>query len=206
MNYGELKSEVAALLNRRDNTPTLTVSFIRSSLQKIQRELRVPAMEKSIVATVGNLFTDGLAVPGDLLQFIALTDVLSGNELTRTTLPVVLQLQKNDQSGCPKHFHRRGSKFLIAPLPDQGAQLRLDYYAAFKPLVADSDTNVLTDIAPDLIIRGALVFAATHFSDKRKADFKADYQEIFDGLQDQANRDELTGNAVVAPAYRFDED
>lgn len=204
MNYGELQAQVTTLLNRRDNTPALTKAFIQSSIQTCQRTLRIPAMEKSIVATIGNLFTDGLDVPGDLLQFIAMTDVLSGKELTRRALPEVLSAQLHEGPGCPRIFTRRGSKFLIGPLPLSGSQLRMDYYATFLPLVADTDSNVLTDVAPDLLWHGALVFAASYFNDKRKSDFESDYQRAFDDLTAQTLRDELTGNAVVAPAMRFD--
>lgn len=206
MTYGELQSTFTALLNRRDNTSDKTKAFLQASIQKIQRSLRVPAMEKSIQATIGNLFTDGLDVPGDLLQFIALTDVTTGDELVRSTLPEVLHAQINETTGCSRIFARRGSKFLIGPKPQAGSKLRMDYYAQFAPLVNDGDTNVLTDIASDLIYQGALVFAATHFNDKRKSDFQADYNKTFDDLTEQADRDELTGNACVAPAFRFDED
>lgn len=206
MIYSELQSNLTALLNRRDLTPALRDLFIQQAFQKIQRTLRVPAMEKSIVATVGSLFTDGLQVPGDLLQFIALTDNDTGLELKRGTLQQVLPRQKEDQSGCPKLFTRRGAKFLIAPLPSTGKTLRMDYYAQFKQLVNPTDTNVLTDIAPDLLLQGALVFACTHFNDKRKDGFTSDFNATIDDLNMQANRDELTANAQMAPALHFDDE
>lgn len=206
MNYGELQSDLLALLNRRDCTPALANSFIQSSIKRIERDLRIPSMEKSIVATIGLVFQDGLAVPADLLQFIALTDEDTGIELTRTALPEILALQHHDKCGFPRHFARRGSKLLLGPLPARGKRLRMDYYATFIRLVAPSDSNVLSDVAPDLILRGALVYAATHFSDKRKADFETDFRTMFDGVAAQALRDELTGNAVVTPAFRFDGD
>jgi hypothetical protein len=205
--YGDLQSNVVALLNRRDCSSALTTMFIQQAIQKIQRSLRVPAMEKSIVATVGSLFTDGLQVPGDLLQLIAITDEDCGLELKRGTLPQALALQKNAApTGRPQLFTRRGAKFLIAPIPAQGKNIRMDYYAQFKPLVNLADTNVLTDIAPDLLLQGALVFACTHFNDKRKDGFTADYNATIDDINMQAARDELTGNAQIAPALHFDDE
>lgn len=206
MTYGDLQSNVVALLNRRDCSTALVTMFLQQATQKIQRSLRVPAMEKSIVATVGSLFTDGLQVPGDLLQLIAITDDDTGLELKRGTLQQALPLQKYDASGCPKLFTRRGAKFLIAPLPAQGKSIRMDYYAQFKPLVNTTDTNVLTDIAPDLLMQGALVFACTHFNDKRKDGFTADYNATIDDINMQAARDELTANAQIAPALHFDDE
>lgn len=206
MNYSDLQSNFTALLNRRDLTPTLTNLFLQQSFQTIQRTLRIPAMEKSLLATIGSVFTDGLQVPGDLLQLIAITDNDTGLELKRATLPQVLPVQLQDASGLPYMFTRRNATFLIAPLPKSGKVLRMDFYAQFPTLVLPTDTNVLTDIAPDVVLTGALVRACTYFSDKRKDGFKADFELAMLELNMQANADELTANAQVAPAFSFDED
>lgn len=204
MAYSDIQTEFLARLNRRDCTPTLGKYFIQNSIKRIQRELRVPAMEKGIVATIGNIFSGGLDVPGDLIQLIAITSEDSGKELKRSSLQKVLITQKYAGNAYATMFSRRGSQFLLAPLCNQGDKIRMDYYAAFAPLVNDSDSNVLTDIADDLIIFGALVYGCTHFNDKRKDGFETDYQSRLSELNDQAVKDELTGNAQVDPAHNLD--
>lgn len=206
MAYSDIQTEFLARLNRRDCSATLGKYFIQDGIKRIQRDLRVPAMEKGIVATIGNIFSGGLDVPGDLLQLITITSEDTGKELTRRDLETVLKHQKWDAQGYAKIFCRRGSQYLLAPLCNQGDMIRIDYYAAFAPLVNDADTNVLTDIADDLIILAALVEGCSHFSDKRKDDFDTNYKDRLDALNGQAVNDELTGNAKVAPALRLDLD
>ncbi|UGA46804.1 hypothetical protein HU230_0012475 [Bradyrhizobium quebecense] len=158
-------------------------------------------MEKSITATIGNLYTSGLAVPGDLLQLIAITDEtdpLNVTELTRVSLPEVLRILNDNTSCGARAYTRRGSKFLIAPMPTTGSVIRMDYYATFQPLSAPTDTNVLGDIAPDCIVYGALSYAAAYFLDKRQSDFEARFKQIVDDLNGQAMSDELTGAAQVS--------
>lgn len=209
MTLGEIKASFTALLNRRDNTPTLTTSFINDALLRVQRTLRIPAMEKSIRATVGNVYTTGLDVPGDLLQFISLsdeTDVRNVVELSRVSYAQVQAILNSGEVGTARVFARRGSKFLIAPAPALGSVLRMDYYATFRLISADADKNVLTDVAPDVLTYGALSYAAAYFLDKRQADFEARFKQIMEDLDIQALRDELTGNAQVAPASFYPSD
>lgn len=212
MNYGDMQAQFTGLMNRRDLTPTLTLAFLQQSILRIQRTLRIPAMEKSLTATIGNLYTNGLTVPGDLLQFIAMTDETDPAnkvELQRVALPEVLRVLNDGMINSPgvgnpcSIFARRASKFVIAPLPVTGSVLRMDYYATFGTLSASTDTNVLGDVAPDLIVYGGLSYAATYFLDKRQASFEQRYTQIYEDLMAQANQDELTGNACIAPAYHF---
>jgi hypothetical protein len=180
-------------------------SFIQKGLQKIQRTLRVPAMEKSIVATIGSLYSSGLPVPGDHLELISISDVAEATELTRRPLREVIE-QVEYGSGHPLIYCRRGSKYLIGPTPVEGKQLRIDYYAQFSALSADSDSNVITSVAPDLVTYAALHYGGQHFGHKRAGEWTAMYHEIFGDLMKQGEDDELTGNAQVAPAFRLDLD
>lgn len=209
MTLGEIKADFTALLNRRDLTTALTTSFINNAILRVQRTLRIPAMEKSIRATVGSLYTSGLDVPGDLLQFISLSDETDPHnvvELSRVSLAQVMAILNTGETGPSRVFARRGSKFVIAPEPAEGTVLRIDYYATFRTLSADADTNVLTDVAPDVLTYGALSYAASYFLDKRQADFEARFKQIMEDLDIQALRDELTGNAQVAPASFYPSD
>jgi len=203
--YGELKSDFAALLNRRDSTPAQHVVWLQMGLKKVQRSLRIPAMEKAIVATIGNLYSGGLAVPGDLLKLISITNNDTGDELERKSSQEVLD-QIEYGCGDPRMYFRRGSKFVIGPTPVAGTALRMDYYAQFAALSADSDSNVLTDIAPDLMLYAGLVYAGLHFNDKRTKDWGGIYGDIYAELMKQGEDDELTGNAQVSPAFRMDLD
>lgn len=202
MNYGELKSQFQGLLNRRDITASQVTTFLDQGISRAQRKLRIPAMEKSVLVTIESY--DGIIIPNDLIELRGITDVTTGRTLTRARLDTALALEMHP--GCPAVYARQGGKWRIGPSPEAGRVLRLDYWAEEPALSADADTNLFSEIAPDLLIYSALSYACDFFLDDRAATFEARYMAIVKELQDQADRDELTGNSVMAPAYCYPED
>lgn len=199
MNYGDVQTRLVGLLNRRDLTDTLRDSFIDQSIQRVQRKLRIPAMEKTVIATVESY--DGIAIPSDLLELKGLT--VSGYTLDHRSLAEVLPLEQIQ--GCPRIFARQGPRWRLAPYPEDGTVVRIDYWAEVNALVNATDTNTLTLIAGDLIVYGALSYAADYFIDERASNFEARFQQILSDLQDQSDRDALA-DASVSPVYSFPPD
>lgn len=204
MNYGELKTQFLGLLKRRDITDGQADTFLHQAIQRVQRVLRIPPMEKSITVTYdGDVFKDGeLPIPSDYLRLIA----MSANdraELKQADLTSVLELAKF--TGCPTHFTRRGSKWKFGPTPEVGTKFRIDYYDEFSDLVVASDKNYLTVGANDLCVYGALSFAADWFIDKRAPAFEGRFIQIKDEIQLQADQDALL-NSQMSSAYDFPED
>ena len=204
MDYDQLRAQFVGLLNRRDLTPTLRDTFIKQSIQRIQRTLRVPAMEKSLRITADGT-TNKVALPRDYLELVNLVDETTNYRIQRSDLTTVRQTATL-LGEYPKIFAREGRTLLLAPTPPGGATLRMDYYADFSGLSEGTDSNILTDIAPDLIVYGALSYATDYFLDKRKDQFEGTYQRIFMDLQDQADRDELSGGVSVKPTYSYPPD
>lgn len=201
--YGDVKTEFKALLNRRDATPTQITTFLQNSIRRIQRNLRVPAMERGMNVTVEEGFT-AISIPSDYLEIIRITNS-AGTELDRRDISTVMAVGAQGP-GRPRIYTRRGPTLLLAPPPAEGDTVRIDYYAELTPLEADEDENLLTLVASDLIVYGALTYACRHFHDKRLADFEAIYAELFASLTDQADRDELAGGAVVSAAHFYPSD
>lgn len=199
MNYGEAKAQFQALLNRRDITPSLVTSFMNSSLQRVQRVLRIPAMEKAVIITVGSDF-DGLTIPGEFLQLISLT--ANGTQLRQGSLDEVLQLQEGVE-GNPQLFHRLLNKFIVGPSPVNGTKFRMDFIGDFGDITSDADEPTILEIAPDLVIYGALVFAANYYLDQRAQTFETTFQTLLSEYQAQAYDDALGGGAAISPAYSF---
>ena len=198
MAYVDVKNQFLGLLNRRDITPSLTNTFMQFGIQRIQRELRIPAMEK-----LANFVTDGtynVAVPGDYLEMLSIytNTTTSHKRLTRVDAQSILDYSK--QSGIPQFYSRIGGNFVVGPVPPSGTSVFIYYYADASALVADSDTNWITDIAPTLLIYAALSYASDYFLDDRKQMFEASYMQIAEQLQNMALQDELE-NASVSSAY-----
>lgn len=196
-----MKTQMQGLLRRRDCTADLVETFMQQGIARAQRALRVPSMEKSEQITVGTY--DGIDIPND---FIELKDISvnSAGTLDKKDLSTVLV---GEQSvGTPVMFSRQGIKWRLAPAPVEGTVIRIDYWGEFTSMSADTDTNEISAIAPDLFIYSALAYAADYFVDKRAAQFQAAYETIRDELQGQADMDELAGGAAVAPCYTFPDD
>ena len=198
MAYVDVKNQFLGLLNRRDITPSLTNTFMQFGIQRIQRELRIPAMEK-----LANFVTDGtynVAVPGDYLEMLSIytNTTTSHKRLTRVDAQSILDYSQ--QSGIPQFYSRIGGNFVVGPVPPSGTSVFIYYYADASALVADSDTNWITEIAPTLLIYAALSYASDYFLDDRKQMFEASYMQIAEQLQNMALQDELE-NASVSSAY-----
>lgn len=198
MAYLDVKNQFLGLLNRRDITPTLADTFLSFGVQRIQRELRVPAMEKLIA-----MQTDGSAnfpVPGDCLELIAMhtNDTYQHNKLTKCDLQTILNYAQIP--GAPRFYYREVGTITVGPYPPSGTSIYVHYYVNADSLSADTDTNWMTEIAPTLLIYAALSYACDYYLDDRKQLFEASYIQIAEQLQQMALQEELQ-NASIAPSY-----
>lgn len=198
MAYVDVKTQFLGLLNRRDVTPSLITTFINFGIQRIQRELRVPAMEKVAIFTTDGTYQ--VDVPGDYLEMINIyTNTPSSHQrIVRTSSQNILDYIQIP--GIPQYYSRVGGKFYVGPFPPSGTQIYIHYYADASALVADTDINWITEVAPTLLVYAALSYAADYFLDDRKQMFEQSYMQIANQLQFMAQQDELA-NASVSSAY-----
>lgn len=206
MTLGELKAQFKGLLNNNviNKSDSLVTLFVNQAIMRIQRELRVPFMEKQILYTIPDDYTK-LAIPADLLELIAIMvdtdqDGVLEYELTRTDLNRVVRASE-EPGMTPRVYTRQGGSWILGPLPGAGSQVLIHYYAEFAALNTDADTNTCLKVAWDAVLYGALSAAADYLQDdERGSKFEARYGQITKQLQDQADADELTADAVMAPA------
>lgn len=211
MTYGDLQTNFLNLLNRRDCSTSQAQTFLQMSIQRIQRELRCPAMEKIVLATIGAGYA-GLTIPSDLLELIDLIPITAngGSGVTNQE-----RLEKCDISkanmlalnvAIPEFYARDGGVWLLGPAPSVGDTIKIKYYAELAPLVNSTDTNIMSIIAWDLIVYGALTYAGDFYTDKRTAGWEARFGQIKDDLQTQGDDDEESGAACVQPAFAYPDD
>lgn len=220
MTLDEIKSQFTGLMNRRDLTANtaLVSTFVNQSIMRIQRDLRIPAMEKSVNVTIGNPYT-GLIIPSDLLELISIIPTTSDGgsiRLRRGTLERCLNLATF--VGDPAIYARQGGLWVLGPAPALNQVIRIDYYAEMTPLVNGTDTNIIAEIAWDLIVYGALSAACEYYKDSRRGStvdpntgkiidgFEGSYNRIFDALQNQADFDEIDGTNAVQPVLFYPDD
>jgi hypothetical protein len=195
MNKGQIRAHFKALLNRSDCTDALADTFIDQALTRIQRVLRVPAMEQqqSYSFTSGTAITQ-VVVPANMLEIIDLQ--YDGMGLVRVPLHEMAEQHKVAETGSPKYFSREREVIKIAPLPTSGT-LYLNYYAEFDELTVDSSENIITLIASDLLTYTALSYAADYFLDERGPLFEQKSGQFLAEIQEQANAAEQSGVAQV---------
>jgi hypothetical protein len=207
VNLSQLTAQFLGLMNRSDlniNT-SLATTFLNQSILRLQRELRVPFMEKIIEYTIPSTYTNagGLAIPSDLLGLIALNvdsdgDGIVDYPLQRSSLKDVQRASQLIDT--PQIFARKGGNWLLGPSPAQNSIIEIVYYAEFAPLVNPTDTNTISTISWDAVVYGALSAAGDYYNDDRTGAFEARYKQIAKMLQDQADADELTADGAVRPA------
>ena len=201
MNKGQIRAHFKALLNRSDCTDALADTFIDQALTRIQRFLRIPPMEKqqSYDFTSGTAITQ-VTVPQDLLEIIDIH--YDGVGLTRVPLHEMAALHKTAENGSPTVFTRERELIKIAPLPSSGT-LYLNYYATLEELTSDSDENIITIIASDLLTYTALAYAADYFLDERGPLFEQKSGQFLAEIQEQANSAEQSGMAQLMRPTRI---
>ena len=202
MNYGDLKSHFNDLLNRTDITTTLTTRFIDQGLARIQRNLRVPLMEKQQNYTISSN-TPLVVLPSDFLEIINLYHS-SGVQLTRIPMSTMRSHLANSFTGNPQFFTRQQANVLLFPHVTDGT-LTLDYYGEVGDFVDDTTETTLSKVAPDLIIYAGLTYAADYFLDERSDLFESKYIQFLNELQSQADDQELNGSTqVIQAAFNFE--
>lgn len=183
MNKLGIRNQIKGLLNRNDLTDAQADIFIDQAIARIQRTLRVPSMEKTVVYTTGTTSKDLLTLPTDFLQLKHL--YTSTGTIKYVDLSEYLQTQ--DSPGNPPSIYTRIQGGLqIKSSPPVGYKIYMVYYGEIPDLVSDTSTNFVTEIAPDLLVYGALTFAADFFLDERKDAFEASAVRIYDEITTQA--------------------
>lgn len=210
MNLSQLTSQFLALMNRTDlsaNT-ALASTFLSQSILRLQRELRVPFMEKIVRYTIPDTYDNslGLVIPSDLLELIDINvdsdgDGLSDYPLQRVQLKEAMV--RAQYPGVPAVFARRGGYWVLGPEPAVGSVIEIVYYAEFAALVAPTDENTISRIAWDAVVYGALAAACDYYTDDRGPKFEDRYKQIGGDLQNMADGDELTADAAVRPALYY---
>lgn len=210
MNLGEVKAQFKLLLNNSvvNNNSTLVTTFVNQGIMRIQRELRVPFMEKQILYTIPETYTK-LAIPSDLLELIAIQVDRDGDgvleyELQRVDMNRVMSASQ--EPGVPVVYARQGGAWHLGPRPTAGSKVLITYHAEFAPLAGDNASNTATKIAWDAIVYAGLVAAAEYLIDDRLPVFEKRLSQIMQSLQSQADADELTADAAVRPALYYEDE
>lgn len=202
MNKGQIRAHFKALLNRSDCADALADTFIDQSIARIQRSIRIPSMERQQTYNINSTDPqESVILPADFLEIIDF--YYDNTSLSRVPMRTILEMRKNNDVGGPQFFAREQGSLVLYPRPDTGT-LHLNYYGQFNDLVADTDSNDLTNVASDAVTYGALAYASDYFIDERGALFEQKLSMFLSELQQQANDAETSGTVqAIRPTTNY---
>ena len=158
MDWGGIKAAVTQYAHRTDLAPLLP-TFLELAEQRIYRgasegdvkPLRISPMLKTVTLTAGNL-----TLPADFLEALRVSALFAGG--TKRPLdfqPITVSGNTEGVASSPSFYTIRDQQIVLSPSFSQDVELW--YYSTFAPLVADADTNWITQNAPKLLIHGLLI-------------------------------------------------
>lgn len=207
--YATMRQNLIDLLNRTDLTDpnsSLVKGWFDNSIQRIQREVRAPHMEKVLTISTATTVST-VTIPTDYLETKAFvwSDGTNGGEVQPLELGTYYA-RINNIYDFPEFYCRQVNQWLVNAPIAAGAVAIVVYYAEETPLVNDSDETTLCKIAPDLIVYGALTYAAQYYIDDRKDAWEQMFQTFCAQVQSQSSEGDLQNGAnAVGPAVEYDD-
>tara|TARA_R110002020_G_scaffold445445_1_gene657342 strand:- start:295 stop:948 length:654 start_codon:yes stop_codon:yes gene_type:complete len=158
MNYGELKTEIADYINRKDLTSRMA-RFIEDGEDSIYQGIITPTGTLALrcrenLVTASLTPVDGaIALPDDFLELDEATYDGEG----QTPLSAQFYNTLRNYTGHAGDFALKNDSWLQYPIPDVDATFDIIYYSNFKgTLVDDADTNPILTAYPDMYRNAAL--------------------------------------------------
>ena len=165
--YATLKTAVKDYCETSETTfDTQLTTFIQEAEERILKNVELPVFRKNVTgtATTSNTY---LSTPSDILAPYSLSVISSSvyHYLLFKHVSFVRDYTPNSSTtGLPKYYALfDDTTFILAPTPDSGYtfELHYKYRPASLTAGADSGTTWLSTNAPDALLYGTLVEAAT---------------------------------------------
>ena len=165
--YATLKTAVKDYCETSETTfDTQLTTFIQEAEERILKNVELPVFRKNVTgtATTSNTY---LSTPSDFLAPYSLSVISSSvyHYLLFKHVSFVRDYTPNSSTtGLPKYYALfDDTTFILAPTPDSGYtfELHYKYRPASLTAGADSGTTWLSTNAPDALLYGTLVEAAT---------------------------------------------
>lgn len=194
------------ILNRDDCSQAQAAEFISQGVARIQRDCRLPSMERQQIINVGSSGTNMILVPQDLVQLI---DIFWQG--SRTTRPVALKklpyrdLIRKSALITPAYYGRLQSQYWLAGTATSGDTLQVVYYGNFSDWPSPDADNELSASTPDLGVYAALSYAGDYFECSLAAQWEARFQAIkAEVVQMGIDLDAEGGEQTMQPIYHWD--
>lgn len=204
--YGELKTQIAAYMERSDLTSQIPV-FIGLAQAKMYRGERDPSDRQWLrrPLRVANMVTTGditvtnstASLPANWLEFIRLYPDASGYNMVSYVPPENFwNLDTSDESGVPLFYTIEGATMRFQPLGS--ATIKGAWYAKFTAMSADSDADWVMANAPHVYLHGALSEAFRYEGNRdRAAEEKTLFDMAVNGLMGEDQQARTSGSILT---------
>jgi len=194
MTWRQIKDAVAAYAHRPTDLESLMPMFLEMAEQRIYTgasEGDVPPLRLSSMLTVVN--PASATLPADFLEMKRVSVVMSPSYKKPLDFkPLENMGEQENASGSPSFFSLRANSLVFSPSFSQDVEII--YYAAFPALVADSDTNWLTNNAPAVYIAAILAEVGYYTRDDELAQRElARFASVMNSLQAQDDGNKHSG-------------
>lgn len=167
-NYTELQASVASWMNRTD-LGTVIPDFVTIAEARIARDLRLRKQITSDTLTTSTT-SRAVALPDDWLEFSNIT--ISGTPDTFVQVVTAEHLNtkypEDGWSGKPIVCAIEGDNVLFGPQPDAAYTVKVEYYARFPSLAANSTNWLLTNF-PNVYLSACMAQGCLFTLDKTGA-------------------------------------
>ena len=185
-----LKSTVQDYMETAETTFVSDLdTFIQEAEERILKTVELPVFRKNVTGTASASNTY-LSTPDDFLASYSLA-VISSNVYTYLLLKHVSFIRdftpNPATTGLPKYYAQfDNTTFLLGPTPDQTYtfELHYKYRPASLTSTSGSETTWLSDNAPDALLYGTLVEAATFLKiPEETAQYEQRFIQAINGLK-----------------------
>lgn len=201
MSFTDLTTRFKSILNRDDCTDAQAQIFITDAISRVQRDCRIPSMERQLLVTAQSNM-DFITVPPDLLQIIDLMTTSQDGVVRPLQKLSYRQLMGIPPTNWPCAYARLQGQLWVRGQVQTGQVLQLIYYGEFSPFATPASDNEISGSNPDLVVYAALSFAGDVFEHPATDRWETRYQQILSQVQGLASDLENSGGpATMAPFY-----
>lgn len=198
--FAELKSDVSKRLLDEDNV-AVSSADVATALNKACKKYAAkdPYFMEGSDTTTLTVSDPEITLPADFdTGSFVLVDGDSKYPL-EPILPDVYDYMDNGAVGIPQFVMYRSGSYYVYPYPASAYTVNVNYTKTVSDLSGDSDTNVFTLNAPDLIMYEALANLAADF--RQDLEMAAKFEEKRNGewadLLQETNRRRATGSLTI---------
>jgi len=191
MTFGDIKTKVAGFIDRSDLSSNIP-DWINTALRRIEQNEDFYYMETFDTSLSIVDGTRTVAQPSDYKNFIWWYLSVNGSKAFLTYREMdeieLLETDLTPDGQVPGFFGQQAKNFVLAPTSNDTFTSKL-FYRAFSPeLSDDADTNEVTNIAPEILIYGALVEGELFLiNDSRFPTWEAKYTQALGQLRSVGN-------------------